>query len=91
MDVLLVGERSRRLVVDVGIEVTTRGLDAVDKFPALLEELARRGWSDEDLARLAGRNLLRVMRAAEAVGAKLRMTEGPSSATLGELDGATKP
>ena len=74
-----------------GIEVTTQGLDGVNRFPALLEELARRGWNDEDLAKLAGGNLLRVMRGAEAAGAKLRATEGPSSATLAEMDGPAKP
>jgi membrane dipeptidase len=70
-----------------GIDSTTAGLDAVDKFPALLAELARRGWSDEDLAKVAGGNLLRAMRAAEAVGAKLRAEEGPSFATIAALDG----
>jgi membrane dipeptidase len=69
-----------------GIESTVQGLDAVDKFPALLAELARRGWSDEDLAKVAGGNLLRVMRAAEAVAATLR-AEPPSSATVAALDG----
>src|SRR5262249_38794493 len=34
-----------------GIPAGPRGLDGVDKFPALLAELARRGWSDEDLAK----------------------------------------
>jgi len=49
-----------------GIGSTPEGLDGVADFPALLAELARRGWSDADLRKLAGENLLRVMRAAEA-------------------------
>lgn len=47
------------------------GLDGVDRYPALLEELMRRGWSDADVARLAGGNILRVMRRAERVAASL--------------------
>jgi membrane dipeptidase len=70
-----------------GIDATTAGLDAVDKFPALLAELARRGWSDDDLAKVAGGNLLRAMRATEAVSVKLRAAEGPSFATIAALDG----
>jgi len=66
-----------------GIESTPVGLDAVDKYPALFVELARRGWSDDDLAALAGNNLLRVMRQAEAVAKRLQATEAPSHATLG--------
>jgi membrane dipeptidase len=58
----------------------------VDKYPALFVELARRGWSDDDLAALAGNNLLRVMRQAEAVAKRLQATEAPSHATLA-LDG----
>src|SRR5690606_3039091 len=54
-----------------GIEDTVDGLDGVEDYPALLEELARRGWSDADLAALAGGNLLRVLRRAEAVAAEL--------------------
>ena len=65
-----------------GIPVTPVGLDGVDKFPALLEELARRGWSDGDLAMLAGENLLRVMRNAETVARRLQKTEFPSFATV---------
>ena len=43
------------------------GLDGVDTYPALLAELARRGWTAADLRKLAGENMLRVMRAVEAV------------------------
>ncbi len=70
-----------------GVGSVPVGLDAVDKFPALLEELARRGWSDEDLAKLAGGNLLRAMRGAEAAARRLQAAEGPSQATIAELDG----
>ena len=69
-----------------GIPETPQGLDGVDKFPALLEELARRGWSDAELAKVAGGNLLRVMAQAERVSARLRATRPPSSATLAALD-----
>lgn len=69
-----------------GIPVTPLGLDGVDKFPALLEELARRGWSERDLAKVAGGNLLRVMRDAETVAKRLQKTERPSFATIGGLD-----
>jgi len=71
-----------------GIEVTPLGLEGVDKYPALLEELARRGWSDGDLAKLAGSNLLRVMRDAETVAKRLQKTERPSFATIAALDNA---
>jgi len=71
-----------------GIESTPDGLDGVDKYPALLIELARRGWSDQDLAKLAGGNILRVMAHAEAVAQRLQASEPASEATLAELDGA---
>ncbi len=70
-----------------GIPETPAGLDGVDRYPALLAELARRGWSDADLARLAGGNLLRVLTKAEEVSARLRAARGPSTATLAQLDG----
>ncbi len=54
------------------------GLEGVDRYPALLEELMRRGWTDADIAKLAGENVLRVMAAAEKVAAKLR-AERPAS------------
>jgi membrane dipeptidase len=69
-----------------GVSVTPLGLDGVDKFPALLEELARRGWSDGDLAKLAGGNLLRVLRDAERVAMRLQKTERPSFATIASLE-----
>lgn len=65
-----------------GIPITPDGLDGVDKYPALLVELARRGWTDADLAAVAGGNMLRVMRANEAVARKLQATEAPSMAKI---------
>jgi membrane dipeptidase len=70
-----------------GIPEAPAGLDGVDKYPALLAELVRRGWSDADLARLAGGNLLRVLAKAEEVSARLRAARAPSTATLTQLDG----
>ena len=70
-----------------GIPEAPAGLDGVDKYPALLQELARRGWSDADLAAVAGGNALRVLSKAEQVSARLRATRAPSTATLAGLDG----
>ena len=55
-----------------GIEDTPAGLEGVDKYPGLLMELMKRGWTDADVAKLAGGNVLRVMAEAERVAAKLR-------------------
>ena len=74
-----------------GIPDTPAGLEGVDKYPALLAELARRGWSDADLGKVAGGNVLRALREAEAVAKTLQATTPPSYATLAELDGAAKP
>ena len=41
------------------------GLEDVSGYPRLFDALARRGWSDADLGRLAGANVLRVLRAAD--------------------------
>jgi len=73
-----------------GIADTPVGLDGVDKFPDLLAELARRGWSDEDLGKVAGGNVLRALREAEAVAKKLQATTQPSYAKLADLDGPAK-
>jgi membrane dipeptidase len=53
------------------------GLDAVDRYPALLELLMSRGWSDTDIAKLSGENVLRVMGSAEQFAAKLRDSKKP--------------
>ncbi|WP_309660965.1 dipeptidase [Sphingomonas sp.] len=55
-----------------GIPFTPRGLEGVETFPNLFAELIRRGWSDANLAKLAGGNVLRVLRQAEAVSAAMR-------------------
>jgi membrane dipeptidase len=69
-----------------GIPAGPQGLEGVDKYPALLQELAHRGWSDADLAKLAGGNVLRVMKQAQAVSERLRATRPPSPATLSALE-----
>jgi membrane dipeptidase len=64
-----------------GIDRTVVGLGAADGYPLLFAELIRRGWSDDNLAKLAGGNVLRAMRRAEAVAASMKNAE-PSLATL---------
>ena len=65
-----------------GISTTPVGLDDVSTFPVLFAELIRRGWSDADLKKLAGGNVLRVMRQAESVAARLQKEREPSTAAV---------
>ena len=62
------------------------GLEDVSTYPALLKELLIRGYSDQDIANIAGENLLRVMTDVEAVAARLRMLETPRDDLLHEID-----
>jgi membrane dipeptidase len=70
-----------------GVEAVPDGLEDVSRYPALFEELRDRGYSDEDLGKVAGRNVLRVMREVERVGSRLRTERPPSTATIEQLDG----
>jgi membrane dipeptidase len=67
-----------------GIEDAPVGLEGVDRYPALLEELMRRGWTDSDIAKLAGENLLRVMAAAEKAAVTSRAARPASSMVFTE-------
>jgi membrane dipeptidase len=55
-----------------GITEVPDGLEDVSKFPDLIAELLRRGWSDLDVKKVAGLNILRVMRAAEQVARRMQ-------------------
>ncbi len=55
-----------------GIDRTPGDLTGVQDYPNLFAELIRRGWSDANLAKLAGGNVLRVLRRAEAVAASMK-------------------
>ena len=55
-----------------GITEVPDGLEDVSKFPDLIAELLRRGWSDVDVKKVAGLNILRVMRAAEQVARRMQ-------------------
>jgi membrane dipeptidase len=69
-----------------GIPLTPTGLEGVDKYPDLLVELMRRGWTDDEIAKLAGENILRALTVTETVAARLRSSTQASEATIGELD-----
>jgi membrane dipeptidase len=62
------------------------GLEDVSTFPALLAELSRRGWSEDDLRKVAGENILRAFAQAERVAARLQRERPPSTKTIEQLD-----
>jgi membrane dipeptidase len=62
-----------------GIGDAPVGLEGADKYPALLAELMRRGWTDADIAKLSGENVLRVMAAAEKIAVRLRAARPASN------------
>jgi len=71
----------------IGYDEAPPGLNSVAGYPLVFAELIRRGWSDADLAKLAGGNVLRVLREAEAVAASMK-DEPPAMARLQPVDPA---
>jgi membrane dipeptidase len=69
-----------------GITQVVVGLEDVSKYPDLTAELLKRGYKDEDVKKIIGGNVLRVMRQAEKVAAGLQKTRQPSTATIDQLD-----
>ena len=55
-----------------GFDGPPEGLEDVSCYPALMAELLRRGYTPDDIKKIAGQNLLRVFRQVEEVSAKLR-------------------
>ena len=63
-----------------GVIALPDGLEGVDGYPRLIEELATRGWSDTDLAKLTWRNAVRVLRDTEEAARAAQHERGPSLA-----------
>jgi membrane dipeptidase len=70
-----------------GITATPVGMEDVSTYPELVVELLRRDWSDEDVRKALGLNVLRVMRQAEQIASRLQTERGPSTATIDSLHG----
>ena len=66
-----------------GISSVPVGLEDVSTYPALTAELLRRGYQDDEIRKITGRNVLRVMRQAEAVSRRLQAERGPSTVLFG--------
>jgi membrane dipeptidase len=64
-----------------GTDTMPVGLEDVSGYPRLFAALFDRGWSEPDLAKVAGGNVLRVLRDAEAVARELQRRHRPSFAT----------
>ena len=73
-----------------GITEVVQGLEDVAAYPRLFAELSRRGWSEADMKKLAGENVLRAFAEAERVSARLRAARPASTATIEKLDGAPR-
>jgi len=69
-----------------GISDVIVGLEDVSTYPALFAELSRRGWSEADLKKLAGENVLRALKQAETVSARLKRQRPASTKTIQQLD-----
>jgi membrane dipeptidase len=70
-----------------GITSVVLGLEDTSKYPVLIAELLKRGYSDADVKKILSGNILRVMREAEKVSKRLQASRGPNHATIEQLDG----
>ena len=70
-----------------GITSVPEGLEDVSKYPVLTAELLRREYSEEDILKILGGNILRLMRAVENAATRIQQDRGPSEASIEDLDG----
>jgi membrane dipeptidase len=70
-----------------GGELLPVGMEDVSRFPWLIAELLQRGYAEDDVRAIAGGNILRVMRGAEAAARRIQAERPPSEATIEALDG----
>lgn len=70
-----------------GITMVPQGLEDVSTYPALMAELLERGYTADEVKKIAGLNVLRVVRAAEEAAARLQAERPASDARIEELDG----
>jgi membrane dipeptidase len=57
----------------------------VSRYPYLTAELIRRGYTDDEVKKVLGLNILRVMREVEQAATRIQRTRGPSTATIDEV------
>ena len=69
-----------------GIPTLPLGLEDVSTYPDLFAELLKRGYSEDDLRKIAGLNMLRVLRGAEEVSERLRSEREPSEVLITDFD-----
>jgi membrane dipeptidase len=74
-----------------GCDDLPEGLDDVAHYPTLFAELLDRNWSTEECRQLAGGNILRVLRDAEATATRARAQRAASVATIDALDHRDRP
>jgi membrane dipeptidase len=65
-----------------GITQTVKDLDDVSKYPLLTAELLKRGYSETDVKKILGENVLRVLREAEKVAKRLQAERGPLTSVI---------
>jgi membrane dipeptidase len=70
-----------------GVDALPAGLEDVSSYPALIDALLSRGWSEQDCSKLTCGNLLRVLHDAESAAALLQAARLPSAARMADLDG----
>ena len=66
-----------------------KGLEDVSRYPYLTAELLRRGYTDAQMKKILGGNLLRVMREVERTAARLQRERKPGVERIEDLDGGT--
>ena len=69
-----------------GVSSLPLGLEDVSTYPALFAELLSRGYTEEELEKIAGLNMLRVMRGMEDVSERLQSEMEPSEMLIGDAE-----
>ena len=74
-----------------GVTSVPQGLEDVSQYPMLTAELVLREYSDEDILKVLGGNVLRVMREVESIAQQLQRNQGPSEVLQEETDETSVP